>query len=232
MLGNTLIVIALAIVTTALLHLVMTRVLLVHRIPYQIETFATSPYRDHAPRCPVITPYEQPLSPCGLRDAYRDPHTQTGSVRTSLRHPRFSESMNTASAHTPTSYLRASPTNDVQSLEDELKQWMQRESTNWADSSVTVSDNNETPLYPQQPPPNTQPPISMATSLDAVFRNQEVDLKQVQPLPATITNDAPAAAMTPPTPPTVAYTNPMNSGNLGNGLSAFDGSDCPFASFS
>jgi len=235
MLGNTLIVIALAIITTIFLHLVITRVLHIHTSHTAFEQFTN--FISSVQR-PIIMPHDTQLSHCRLQDAFRSPSEYNHAIQTSfspdsLQHTTQNATQNATQNVTKSdaSYPNTQAhTNNVQSLEDELKQWMQRESTNWAEGSnsssypgkITTQSTSSTPStsYDQNAP-------SMSTSLDQVFQEQEVNMKNVQ-LPS-LQNDV---TLPSPKHSSVSYTNTMNSGDLGDGLSAFDGTDCAFASFS
>lgn len=103
--------------------------------------------------------------------------------------------------------------NDVSnhSLENELKQWMQQEAMNWSASTDTTS---------------TSTTHKMSTSIDKLFADQQVQL------PKTIDDKVPASQTErKEETATAKYSNTMNSGDLGNGLSAFDTLESSFATF-
>lgn len=221
MLGNTLIVIALAIITTIILHLVMTRVLRVHTRFTARERFTH--FRACPPQRPIILPNDTHTNSNELHDVCRLPTEQNRVAKVSFSSdPSQTDTINN---NTPDNHTTQTCSNNVQSLEDELKQWMQRESTNWAESSVGSSSSSCAETTEHQPSEN-HTSSAMSTSLDQVFQEQEVNLKNVS-LP-TLKTDVPA---TPNKHSKVSYTNTMNSGDLGDGLSAFDGTDCVYASF-
>ena len=183
---------------------------------------------------PIIVPYDTQPQYHSVHDAsssmeqhhnvHVNPHTQPPSHSTNR--VSLSYGQDDSSHH---------PHKNAQSLEDELKQWLQQESGNWAEQSSTELVTNAPPnsALPTITPTTTS--STMETSLDKVFHDQEVNMSQLQ-LPKLKDNVQPSSTTTTPVPPATspkgAYTNTMNSGDLGGGLSAFDGSDCAFATIS
>ena len=115
------------------------------------------------------------------------------------------------------------------SLEDELKQWMQQESKSWTDTE-------------QEQPTNVLSNAStQSTSIDSIFNAQQVNMSDVQlPIlqkstpvshPTEEANDKAKAKAKDTLPSESKYNNTMNSGDLGNGLSAFDTMESSYASF-
>ena len=101
------------------------------------------------------------------------------------------------------------------SLEDELKQWMQQESKSWTEQNPTneLSTNS-----------------TKATSIDSIFEAQQVNTSVVK-LPTQQESSSFNTSQEKSKEHSTKYSNTMNSGHLGNGLSAFDNMECSFATF-
>lgn len=201
MLYDTILVIFLAMSTIIILHIAVTQYLHLGA-GESVETFIRGLSRSLPHQRPIIVPAETRRS----TPPSHNPHDPTES--NVLTHPVLSEQpplhANDVSSH---------------SLENELKQWMQQEAMNWSAPADTTSAPNAT---------NTH---KMSTSIDKIFADQQVQIKDVQ-LPKTLDDAAPAPQTEPNAETTTAkYSNTMNSGDLGNGLSAFDTLESSFATF-
>jgi hypothetical protein len=106
----------------------------------------------------------------------------------------------------------------MHSLETELKQWMQQEAMNWSAPTTNSTQNK------------SQATRVMSTSIDKLFADQQVQLDDVHvPVSSHSTEPTPTPASSPPHPTNTQYNNTMNSGDLGEGLSAFDSLQSSFA---
>ena len=112
-----------------------------------------------------------------------------------------------ALTHPPPTEAKPLTANDtsMHSLETELKQWMQQEAMNWSAPTDTTH--------------------KMSTSIDKLFADQQVQLNDVR----VPTSHAEPAQPSPPPKKNTQYSNTMNSGDLGEGLSAFDSLESSFA---
>lgn len=97
------------------------------------------------------------------------------------------------------------------SLEDELKQWMQQESKSWTEQNLTKELSTK------------------STPIDSIFQTQQVDASGVKL--STQQESSSSNTSQEQKKPSAKYSNTMNSGDLGNGLSAFDNMECSFATF-
>jgi hypothetical protein len=229
MVRDTLIVIVLAVVTICILHVLLTRVLLKMAPPFA-EGFQSG--RNRRRRRPRILP----TSGYGLPRT-QSPCSRSGSPWiTALAHSGNSGGGGGGSV----SDDDASPTSHPQnfdSLEDELKQWMRRESGNWAENATghkagLLPAVTGAPATDPHPTPRNDGSGSMSTSIDQVFQEQQVDLNGVY-LATHVVEGSRSDTNEMPTEKTggVGYSNVMNSGNLGNNLSAFDGLNSSYATF-
>ena len=210
MLYDTILVIVLAISTIIILHIVLAKYIDANA-DASVETFIRGLSRPF-PHRPLIVP-----APINGHSTPCQPHPPSEGTT----HPTVNE------VPPPTA-------NDVSnhSLETELKQWMQQEAMNWSAPA--------TPITPQPTTSSTSPTDSttthkMSTSIDKLFAEQQVQLDDVQ-MPTTLTSTStstPTSTTTTTTKPkntnTVNYSNTMNSGDLGDGLSAFDSLESSFA---
>jgi hypothetical protein len=205
MLYDTILVIFLALSTIIILHIAMTQYLHLGA-DESVETFIRGLSRSFRHQRPIIIPV----------------NTQGSTLSSHVSHT-LAEAH--PLSHTVLSKQPPLHANDVSdhSLESELKQWMQQEAMNWSAPVDTTSTPNNTPHTPHT--------HKMSTSIDKLFADQQVQIKDVQ-LPKTLDDTRPAP-QTKPTEETPAtkYSNTMNSGDLGNGLSAFDTLDSSFATF-
>ena len=100
------------------------------------------------------------------------------------------------------------------SLEDELKQWMQQESKSWTEQNLTKELSTES---------------MKATPIDSIFQTQQANASGVKL--STQQESSSSNTSQEQKEPSAKYSNTMNSGDLGNGLSAFDNMECSFATF-
>lgn len=204
MLYDTILIIVLAISTIIILHVVLTKYIGVH--PF-LESFVrdgirsahTFPQRPHIVSPPA--PHNTSHTPSAICQAHHDAST--------LTHPHPTEA-------------KPLTTNDtsMHSLETELKQWMQQEAINWSAPSTNATHNNSHATH------------VMSTSIDKLFADQQVQLDDVHvPVSSHSTEPTPTASSSslPPPPNNTQYNNTMNSGDLGEGLSAFDSLQSSFA---
>jgi hypothetical protein len=235
MVRDTLIVIALAVVTICILHVLLTRVLL------QMAPLAAAAAEGfqcgggggrNLRRRPIILPTSHGNSAASpwISDLA---HSRSGNPGGCSDDDASSPSPSPAPSHHPQQQ-------NFDSLEDELKQWMRRESGNWAEdasgqkaggAAAAATDVHTTPPRAES---------SMSTSIDQVFQEQQVDMNGVHLVAAQVAATAAAEGnrsagndMPKEKPPggVGGYSNVMNSGNLGNGLSAFDGLNSSYATF-
>lgn len=235
MLLNTIVVVALGIITVILLHLVVTRVMHLNTISYYVrETFSNAL---QMPLRPFCTPHDPSPSYCNVTQTIGENSVCSHQLSDVTTRATVTESSPlpsmTTTAHKPT--IDQHPLASTQSLEDELKQWMQRESSNWAENAQPHDTNATTSANKGGTEHRDVSDVSMGTSLDKVFQSQTVNMDNVT-LPVTkdlslSPTSNPKMEVNTNTKTSVAYTNTMNSGNLGNGLSAFDQTDCAYATF-
>lgn len=202
MLYDTILVIVLAISTIIILHIVLTKYMDANP---SVETFIRGLSRPF-PHRPLIVPHDAHPQVC-------QPHPPSeGTI-----HPTVNDAppltANDVSTH---------------SLETELKQWMQQEAMNW---SAPATPTTPQPTTSSTPPTDSTTTHKMSTSIDKLFAEQQVQLDDVQ-MPTTLTSTSTPTSTTtskPKSTNTVNYSNTMNSGDLGDGLSAFDSLESSFA---
>lgn len=229
MVRDTLIVLVLAVVTICVLHVLLTRVLL-KMVPLS-EGFQCG---RNLRRRPIILP---------TTDGGGHSHTQSpcGSPWISDMAHSGNSGNSGGGGVSDDDAPQASHPQNFDSLEDELKQWVRRESGNWAENAsghkagMLPAGAIATATDPPAPAPLSDSSSSMSTSIDQVFQAQQVDMNGVH-LAAHVAEGSRSAGDEMPKPKEtktggVGYNNVMNSGNLGNGLSAFDGRNSSYATF-
>lgn len=216
MLYDTILVIVLAISTILILHVVLVKYIGVH--PF-VESFIRGGSRGaHTfPQRPLLVsppaPHHISHTPHGACQSHPDASTRA------LTHPHPTEAKP----------LTANDTS-MHSLETELKQWMQQEAMNWSTPAANTSNADDTSHNAQ----TTHTTHKMSTSIDKLFADQQVQLNDVHVPPSSHTTEPTPPSSSSPTqpsqPPTnTQYNNTMNSGDLGEGLSAFDSLESSFA---
>lgn len=209
MLYDTILVILLAISTIIILHIVLSKMILPRNQTVEsfIRDLSSAPCR--LPR-PVIIPTKT------TRRACQEPRRTTENI--AVVHPPLSEST-----------IPTTKEDNAQSLESELKQWMQQEAMNWSSSAMSVADTTND----QENKSTSSATHKMSTSIDKLFADQQVQLGDVKMPPSfadTATETNTKNTKQAQNNATVSeYTNTMNVGDLGGGLHAFDSLESSFA---
>ena len=221
---NTILVILLAIVTTVFLHILILRFT---RVNIHEGFVSGHPHRTMTKHSVRMLPYDSVVA------SNHETEIPQGTAACHMNSACENHSPNTQTVHQPVSHMKPHVKNPTISLEDELKQWMQQESSNWAKTSASQLTNTSTTdhLSADASLSKDNDMHKMSTSIEQVFQEQQVNTKDV-----TIPTDVLSSAVKSPlasadgnssdanmcAPSSVAYSNTMNSGELGGGLLAYD----------